>query len=83
MIDYILDIVTIGKYILAIIGIIGVFLLLTGLIKSRRELITRGSYLIILAIVLGICGYFIYNATLDKAEHKIYETLDAIQYQDL
>lgn len=76
MIEYLQEIITIGKYIVYISAILGVFLIILGLVKDKRELITRGAYLIILAIVLGICGYLIYNKTEDRANQIIYDYLD-------
>lgn len=70
--DFFSDVIIIGKYIVLIIGILGLIVLVAGLVRSQRELVTRGGYLIVLSMVLGVCGYFIYNATIDRAKEKLY-----------
>jgi membrane-associated PAP2 superfamily phosphatase len=77
--ENLLELITIGKYILITITGIGVILLGLGIYQRRKELITPGAYMIILAIVLATCGYFIYEATVDKAQQIIYDTYN--QYQ--
>lgn len=70
--DFFSDIVVIGQYVISIIGILGLIIFIAGLVRGQRELLQRGGYLLILAIVLGVCGYFIYNATIDKAKERLY-----------
>lgn len=70
--DFFSDIVVIGQYVISIIGILGLIIFIAGLVRNQRELLQRGGYLLILAIVLGVCGYFIYNATIDKAKERLY-----------
>jgi len=67
MLDQLYHIVFIGKYILIGLGIIGFILLLVGIYRKDKNYMTRGGYIIILSIVLGICGYFIFSSTKDKA----------------
>ena len=69
--DYLYEIITFGKYIVAILGILGIILIIIGLFKSQRELVTRGAYLFILSIVIAVCGYFIYITILDRAKDRI------------
>lgn len=69
--DYLYDIITFGKYIVGILGLLGIILLIVGLVKSQRELVTRGAYLLILSIVIAICGYFIYTTFIDRAKDRI------------
>lgn len=76
MIDYLNDIIYLGKYIVSIIGLLGILLLVVGLLKGQRQFITRGGYLILLALVLGICGYLIYKTTLERADDMIYNYIE-------
>lgn len=72
MIDQLYDITVIGKYILIGGGIIGIIMLLTGIYRKDKSFIAKGGYIVILCAVLGICGYFIFSATKEKA----YQMLD-------
>ncbi len=71
MLDQILELIPIAKYITIGLGIVGVILLLFGVYRSERPLIARGGYIIVLAITLWICGYFIYTATFKHAQRRI------------
>lgn len=66
--------IVIAKYILMGLAAIGVITLGVGLYQRQQKIIIRGAYMIILAVVLGVCGYFIYGATVDKAEEIMYNT---------
>lgn len=70
--DRITEIIIIAKYILIALSIIGVIVLAYGIYQHNKKLIGRGAYMIILSIVLGICGYFIY----EKTKQKTYEMLE-------
>lgn len=69
--EYLYDIITFGKYLVAILAILGIVLVIVGLVKSQRMLVTRGAYLFILSIVVAICGYFIYTTMLDRAKDRM------------
>lgn len=64
----------IAKYILIIMAAIGGVVLMVGLYNKQQKIIMRGAYILILSLVLGVCGYFIYETTVDKAQQMIYDT---------
>lgn len=70
--EYLFDLIEIGRYILLILMFLGIVMLLFGLFKQQRVLITRGLYLVILSLVLGICGYLIYITVVDRAKEALY-----------
>ncbi len=59
----ILGIATLLKYIIIGLAVLGGIVVLVGLVKSELELIKRGAYLIVIAIVAYICSYFIVQKT--------------------
>lgn len=61
------------KFIIALIGIIGIITLITALIKGNTELIRRAVYLIIIAVVMYICGYFFVRKTEQRVVESYYE----------
>lgn len=65
----IFSILTLLKYILIGVGIIGVILLIVGLQRGNPETVRRGAYLLIIAIVASVCSYFI----VEKTEQHIQE----------
>lgn len=75
--NFLSDFFMIAKYIVYAIGSIGIIVLIIGLLKDQRDLTMKGGYMIVLALVLGVCGYFIYNATVDRAKDRMYEYLDS------
>lgn len=66
--------IAIAKYILMGLAAIGVITLGVGLYQRQQQIIVRGAYMLILALVFAVCGYLIYEATVDKAEQIIYDT---------
>ena len=64
----ILEIINIAKYFIYGIGLIGLLVLIIGLYKTNRDLIQRGIFTIIAAIVMLICGYFIVKISVNRAE---------------
>lgn len=71
MLEQILDIIGTIKYILMGLGIIGGIILIAGLYRRERALITRGGYILIMAIVLWVCGHFILETTIDRTQQRI------------
>lgn len=69
--DQITEIAVFAKYILIALASIGAIVLAFGIYHHKRKLIERGGYMIILSIVLGVCGYLIY----EKTKQKSYEML--------
>lgn len=67
MIQELYDLIEIAKIVILGIGGIGLVLLLIGIYKKRREFMTRGGYLLVLAIVLWVCGYFILTTSKKRA----------------
>ena len=65
--------VTLFKYILIGIGVIGIIVILFGLIKSEAELAKRGVYLLIISIVLSITAYFMVKKTEQRVEQRMME----------
>lgn len=59
----ILGIATLLRYIIIGLAVLGGIVILVGLVKSELELIKRGTYLIVIAIVAYICSYFIVQKT--------------------
>jgi len=71
MLEQLLDLIGIVKYILIGIAIIGVIMLLVGFFRRENTLLTRGGYMLVMAVILWVCGYFILEATADRAQQKI------------
>lgn len=74
MLEQISQIILIVRYAIIAIGVLGLIMLILGLYRREKKLQTRGGYFIILSIVLGICGYLIYNTTVDRANQIIENT---------
>jgi len=60
---------TLFKYILIGAGAFGIILLIMGLSRREVELVRRAVYLIVIAIVIYVCSYFIAQ----KAEQQVME----------
>jgi len=71
MFNSLYEIVSYAKYAIIAIGVLGIILLIAGFYRKQQPLKVRGGYLIVLAVVLGICGYFIYQTTVDRANQMI------------
>lgn len=69
--EQISEIIIIARYLLIALSFTGVIVLAFGIYQHKRKLIERGAYMLILAIVLAICGYLIY----DKSKQRSYEVL--------
>ena len=69
--EQISEILLIARYILTALAIIGVIVLAFGIYHRKRKLIERGAYVLILSIVLGVCGYLIY----EKTKQRTYDML--------
>lgn len=72
--DQTAEILIIAKYILIALAIIGVVILAFGIHRGNRGLIERGAYIVILSIVVGICGYVIYDKTKQRMEERLQNT---------
>lgn len=66
-------VVTIAKYTIGIIGSIGIIMMILGKSRRNKSMLTQGAYIFVISIVFAVCGYFIYEATLDKVDQKIEE----------
>lgn len=69
----ILHITSLVKFIIALIGVIGIIMLITALVKGNTELIRRAAYLIIIAVVMYVCGYFFVRKTEQRVVESYYE----------
>jgi len=74
MLEQILDFIEIIKYILIGVGIIGAITLIAGLYRQERSLITKGGYILIMAVILWVCGHFIISTTVDRAQQRFEDT---------
>ena len=74
MFSYLDELLNIGKYIVIFMAGLGAVILIVGLFQRRQEIVMRGGYILLLSAVLSICGYLIYQATVDKAQQMIYDT---------
>ena len=75
MLDQVFQFVSIIRYIIIGIGVLGIIILIMGLYRGDNKLKMRGVYFIVLAVVLAVCGYFIYNATADRADQIMQESI--------
>jgi len=73
MLPHISQIILIIRYVILGIGALGLIMLLIGFYRRDKQLQTRGGYFLILSIVLGVCGYLIYDTTVDRANQMIDE----------
>ncbi|MEN9919775.1 MAG: hypothetical protein RL662_2211 [Bacteroidota bacterium] len=73
MIDQLFDLIPIIKNVLITIGIIGSIVLVAGIYRKERAFITRGAYILVMAIILWVCGYFILTTTIKRADQMIYD----------
>lgn len=71
MLEHILDLIELIKYILIGVGGVGAIMLIAGLYRRNSTFITRGGYMLIMAIILWVCGYFILSATVDRTQQRI------------
>lgn len=74
MLEQLNEIVIIARYILIALAITGAIVLALGIYHRQRKLIERGAYILILSIVLGICGYFIYEKTKERTNEMLQNT---------
>lgn len=72
--EQISEIVIIARYLLIALSIIGIIVLAFGIYHRKRKLIERGAYMIILSIVLGACGYLIYEKTKERSYEMLQNT---------
>lgn len=64
---YILETITLIKYVILIAGIIGVVILLFGASKGQRETFRGGIYIIIATIVIYLCGHFVLKINSERS----------------
>lgn len=64
---------TLFKYILFAAGLFGVILLLVALQKREVELVKRAVYLIVIAVVIYVCSFFISRKAEQQAMQYIPE----------
>lgn len=67
MLDQIADFIEIIQTLLTILGIAGIAVLVYGIYRKQKPLMTKGGYMILLATVLYICGFFILKTTKKRA----------------
>lgn len=79
----ILSFTTLFKFILIGVGILGVIVLLMGLIKTERELIQRGVYLIIISVVLTLTSFFILRKTEERAMEYVPTYFEETDYGEM
>lgn len=77
----ILSLATLIKYILIGVGFLGFIVLLIGLIKTERELIQRGVYLIIISVALIVTSFFVLRKTEERAMEYIPEYYEEMEQQ--
>lgn len=70
---------TLFKYLLIGAGVFGVILLIVGLSKREVELIKRAVYLIVIAVVVYVCSYFISQ----KAEQQAMQYIPEYYQEEL
>lgn len=74
MLDQIADFVEIIQSILIILGIAGITVLLFGIFRKQKPLMIRGGYMLLLAVVLYVCGYFILKTTKQRTDDFLNNT---------
>lgn len=74
MLDQIADFIEIIQSILIILGIAGIVVLLFGVFRKQKPLMIKGGYILLLATVLYICGYFIIKTTKKRADDFLNNT---------
>lgn len=67
------DLIIIVKYLVLAVGVIGLIMLVIGIYKKEKGMLTKGGYLLILAIVLFVSGHFIIDATKKRANQRVRE----------
>lgn len=67
----IIEILNLAKYLVWGLGGIGVIVLIIGLYSTNRDMIQRGAMLVIAAVIMLVCGYFITQATVKRASQYI------------
>lgn len=78
--DYIYEIFEIGKYIILALAAIGLIVIIIGAYKGNREQIVGGLLTIGAAIVIGLCGYIMYQQTEDRVNSYIDEKMEEYYY---
>lgn len=74
MLDQVFQFISIIRYIIIGIGVLGIIILIMGLYRGDNKLKMRGAYFFVLSVVLAVCGYLIYNATVDRATQIMQES---------
>lgn len=73
MLEQVLGFVTVGKYIVIALAIVGAIMLVMGMHKGNKDKITRGGYMLLLAIVLWVSAYFLISVSKERGQQKMYE----------
>jgi len=79
--DNIIEVISIAKYVVGGIGVIGIILAIVGAFNHQRELIQKGILLFITSVVLFICGYFIIRTTTQRVEQEMELYYEQMQRQ--
>ncbi len=74
MLDQIADFVELLQIILTLFGVAGIVVLLFGMYRKQKHLMIKGGYMVLLATVLYICGYFILETTKKRATDYLNNT---------
>lgn len=74
MFNQIADIIEIIQSILLILGVAGIVVLLFGIFRRQKPLMIKGGYMILLAVVLYVCGFFILKTTQKRATDYLNNT---------
>lgn len=78
--DYIYEILEVGKYIILALAIIGLIVIIIGAYKGNREQIVGGLLTIGAAIIIGLCGYIMYKQTENRVNTFIDEKMEEYYY---
>lgn len=74
MLDSIADFIELLQSILILLGITGIAVLLFGMYRKQKHLMVKGGYMILLAGVLYVCGFFIIKTTKKRANDYLNNT---------
>jgi len=69
--ENIIDVIGVAKYIVGLLGLVGLIIIIVGAFQRQHELIQRGALILITSLILFGCGYLIIRTSVDRAVDEI------------
>lgn len=82
MLEQVLELLTIGRYVVIGVGILGAVILLVALYRGDRQGMVRGGYMLILSLVVWVCSHLLFTVAQKRMDQRIYQYQQEYEYNN-